>query len=216
MNLEGKVTLSLISGFWGTSDYPKRFSELRRTLHVSDPGLAKALRRLQSAGVVDHDKGLYYVRREWRDRLWRFLKAFYNDFLLGRARTVSNRLRQFEGVVSVVLFGSVAQGKATSGSDIDLLVVVESWGEQLERDIRRTASELAATMGVSIDVLVISTKGLRVLLKKDLQLLFGILEGYVLLYDRGGVEKSLSAKEREARSKYEYHEEVPVWLPRMR
>lgn len=99
LRLEGKVVLSLIGGFWGLGDYPKRFTELRWILSVSDPGLSKALRRLQVEGIVMRDdRGLYHVKSELRDSLGALLRPFYGSFLLERMRLVVEGLRRFNGI----------------------------------------------------------------------------------------------------------------------
>jgi len=217
LKLEGKVVLSLISGFWGLGDYPKRFTELKHVLRVSDPGLSKALRRLQIKGIIKRDdEGLYHVNPEFRTRLGALLQPFYSNFLLERARLIAEDLQQYNEIVSLIVFGSVAQGKANYDSDIDLLIVVQEWEEPLEQTIREATSKLAVRIGLPIDSIVVSTSSLNTLLQQELQFLFGILQGYIILYDRSNIARSFHAKMEEVKGKYEYFEEIPLWLPRMR
>jgi len=216
LRLEGRVVLSLISGLWGLSDYPKRFTELRQLLGVSDPGLSKALRRLQAEGIIERTDLGYRVNPRLRNRLSDSLRSLYSLFLLERMRLVVEDLQRFNQIISLVVFGSVAQGRADYDSDVDLLVVVEKWDEPLELGIREAVSKLTVRLGVPIEPVVLSTSGLRILLRQELQFLFGILEGYIVLYDKADIAEALRAKEEEVESRYEYHREVPIWMPRTR
>lgn len=215
LRLEGKIVFSLISGFWGLGDYPKRFTELKRALNVSDPGLAKALRRLQIEGVVERDgHALYRVKPELRTRLGNFLKPFYSDFLLERTQLIARDLQSFDGIVCLIVFGSVAQGRADYDSDVDLLIVVDEWDETLEQRIHETVSRSALRTCVPIEEIVISTSGLEILLQNETQFLFGLLQGYTFIHDEAGVAGLFNVKEKEIKKKYEYYEEIPIWLPR--
>ena len=217
LKLEGKIVLSLISGFWGLGDYPRRFSELKRVLNVSDPGLYKALRRIEAEGIIERNgQRRYHVKPELRDHVGKLLRPLYNDYLLERARLIAENLQQLEGVVLIIVFGSVAQGKADFDSDVDMLVVVDEWEESSERRIHETISRLAVEMGVPVEAVVVSAAGIKALLEHEFQFLFGLLEGYIILYDKANVAKLLHTKEQEIKSKYEYHEEASLWLPRMK
>jgi len=217
LKLEGKIVLSLITGFWGLGDYPKRFSELKRILNVSDPGLFKALQRTKAEGIVVRNaQGRYHVKPELRDQAGKLLRPLYNDFLLERAQLIAENLQQFKGIVSLIVFGSVAQGKADFDSDVDMLVVVDEWEESSEQRIHETISRLAVEMGIPVEAIVISVTGIKTLLGREFQFLFGLLQGYVILYDRTNITKLLHAKEQEIESEYEYCEEVHLWLPRMK
>jgi len=217
LKLEGKIVLSLISGFWGLGDYPKRFSELKRVLNVSDPGLYKALQRIKAEGIVEcNGHRRYHVKPEFRDRAGKLLRPLYNDYLLERARLIAENLQQLEGVMLIIIFGSVAQGKADFDSDVDMLVVVDEWEESSERRIHETISRLAVEMGIPVEAIVVSATSIKALLEHEFQFLFGLLEGYVILYDKANVTKLLHVKEQEIKSKYEYHEGVSLWLPRMK
>ena len=116
----------------------------------------------------------------------------------------------------IIVFGSVAQGRADFDSDVDMLVVVDEWEESSERGIHETISRLAVEMGIPVEAIVVSATGIKALLEHEFRFLFGLLEGYIILYDKANVTKLLHTKEQEIKSKYEYHEEVSLWLPRMK
>ncbi|MEA2089464.1 MAG: nucleotidyltransferase domain-containing protein [Thermoproteota archaeon] len=215
--MRGKIVLSLIGGFWGLGDYPKRFSELKWILDVSDPGLAKALKDLRRGGVIERDdERRYYVKPELRTDLGNLLRSLYSHFLLERTHLIAEQLQRFNSIVSIVVFGSVAQGKADYGSDVDLLVIVDEWNRSVERRINTAISRLTVKMGIPVEQIVISNSGFENLLHHELQFLFGLLEGYIVLYDKGDVTELLHLKEDEIKKEYEYVKEIPIWIPRVR
>jgi predicted nucleotidyltransferase len=129
---------------------------------------------------------------------------------------VVDSLRQVAGVDSIIAFGSVAQGKASYDSDVDLLITVSKWKKPLEERIHDIISKWTVKMGIPIEAIVISTSAIVDLVKREYQLLFGLLQGYIPLYDKVGIATILHSKKEEIESKYEYHEDVSLWLPRTR
>jgi predicted nucleotidyltransferase len=119
-------------------------------------------------------------------------------------------------VDSIIAFGSVAQGRASYGSDIDLLITVNKWKRPLEEKIYGIVSRWAVRMGIAIEAIVISTSAITDFVEREHQFLFGLLQGYVPLYDRAGIVRILDSKKEEVESKYEYHEGIPLWFPRMK
>lgn len=215
LRVGGKIVLSLISGFWGLDSYPKRFSELKWILDVSDPGLAKALKNLQSSGIIERDdERRYYVNPQLRDDVGNLLRPLHSYFLIERTQLMAEHLQEFNSIVSIVVFGSVAQGTADYDSDVDLLVIVDQWNESLEAQINSEISRLTVKMGIPVEQIIISTSALKTLLQNQLQFLFGLLEGYVFLYDKASLAELLHSKEEEIKSEYHYLEDIPLWLPR--
>lgn len=53
----------------------------------------------------------------------------------------TNKIKDFEGIVSVVLFGSVARGEATSKSDVDLMVIYSSKNSETIKKINSLATD---------------------------------------------------------------------------
>ena len=217
LRVGGKIVLSLVSGFWGLDNYPKRFSELKWILDVSDPGLSKALKDLQRDGVIKRDdQRRYYVKPELCTYLGNLMRPLYNYFLLERTQLIAEHLKRFNSIVSIAVFGSAAQGKADYDSDVDVLVIVDEWNKSLERRINAAISRLSVKMGIPVEQTVISKSGFEILLQQELQFLFGLLEGYIFLYDKGNVAELLHLKGEKIRNEYEYFEEIPLWLPRMK
>jgi len=103
-----------------------------------------------------------------------------SDFVEDAKRLLGGRL------VSVVLFGSEARGTSGRGSDADFLVVGEGLPERLiERG--RLFSEIRVRYlrerGVRPSVVCVSPRDLEGGVSP---LIYGLLTGYRILYDRGG------------------------------
>jgi predicted nucleotidyltransferase len=107
------------------------------------------------------------------------------------ARLLEEELR--ENLVAVVLFGSVARGEATAGSDIDLLVVCETLPagrfarlRELERVDARFEDELRRLLAEGIDTRVVPLLKTRQEAVRVVPLYLDMVEDGCLLVDRGG------------------------------
>ena len=210
---EGKVVLAMTSGFWGLNNFPESFSEFKRVAGLSDPGLAKALKKLLQTGVLERTSdGRYRLNSEKRSTLRTLLRPFYSGHYIERARFAAEKLKKFRGVVAVIVFGSVAQGKAAWDSDTDLLIVLKDRDEKLEDQIGKLISELCLKLNVMFEEVFISLEGLRTIAKREYRFLFGLVEGYRCLLDRAKIGDLLKQKETDIRSRYKYVEEVGMWL----
>lgn len=95
-----------------------------------------------------------------------------------------------EGIVElleperVILFGSYARGQAGPGSDLDLLVVIETDEPPLEACIRVRRAARARCHGVPMDVLAYTPEELEARLAAGHPLLERILREGVALYAR--------------------------------
>ena len=210
---EGKVALAMSSGFWGLNNFPKSFSEFKRVIGLSDPALAKALKKLLQARVIERTaNGRYRLSPERRGKLQALLRPFYSGHYIEQAGLIAEKLRTFRKVVAVIVFGSTAQGKAAWDSDTDLLIVLKDRDEKLENRIRKLISELCLKLNVMFEEIFISLEGLRTIVNREHRFLFGLVKGYRCLLDRAKVGDLLERKGTEIRSKYKYIEEVGMWL----
>lgn len=215
LKAEGRIALAATSGFWELDDLPESFSEFKRVVGLSDPALSKALKELLRAGVFERTRGgKYRLKSGCREELQTMLRPFYSGYFTGQAKLVAQRLRKFRKVMAVLVFGSAAQGRAAHNSDVDLLIVLEDRDEKLERKVGKLISELGLELNVPFEPVFFSLKGLRAIVKRELQFLFGLVEGWCCLWDRANVDRLLRGKERSIRRRYEYDEEVRAWLPK--
>ncbi|MFQ6052005.1 MAG: nucleotidyltransferase domain-containing protein [Candidatus Hydrothermarchaeota archaeon] len=65
----------------------------------------------------------------------------------------SNKIKDFEGVLSIVLFGSIARGEATRDSDIDLAIIYSEKKDDVVRKINAMAPEKFQLTHLSIEEL---------------------------------------------------------------
>ncbi|MHA1578574.1 MAG: nucleotidyltransferase domain-containing protein [Candidatus Freyarchaeota archaeon] len=110
-------------------------------------------------------------------------------------------------VLSVVLYGSVAKGEAGEESDVDLLVVSE---EPLE--LSKDEYELSMKYGVAFEITTLPLTEFLAVLHLRSSLLFGILEGCDVLFDRSGVAAMLGVLAREIPRDWRYRRDEGVWL----
>lgn len=98
-----------------------------------------------------------------------------------------------DNLVSVILFGSVARGEASTDSDIDLLIICEALPEGrfarlrlLEEADLRFEAELARLRASGIDTRLARIIKTRQEAERMVPLYLDLVEDARLLYDRGG------------------------------
>jgi len=120
------------------------------------------------------------------------------------------KARLGDGLVSVVLFGSVARGEADEGSDVDLLVVSEGFKgslggrfqifQEIDRDLLRSEARKRLRRegyGTLISPIPLSPGEVE----GNPPILLDLLTDGVILYDRGGFMKGrLAELERRLRA----------------
>ena len=121
----------------------KEFSteDFRKSFHVGNPNLI--LHRLQERSYLTRVfRGIYRATPplililEWAGWRWRE-KILQKEYLPILEFTVARLIEFFsERLVSIVLFGSIAYGRAGNESDIDLLVVVENLPERYSERLK--------------------------------------------------------------------------------
>jgi len=204
---EGKIAAALIEG-------PKSFGELKATTGLSDRWLSKKLRELSSTGLIEHHEGRYRLKnpKEIMDADPIFAQFLQKEASLKiKARLIAEEMSLNREVVAVVLFGSVAKGEVTDDSDIDMLVVTES---EMEETLGDTLYDLMFKYDVPVEAIFLTYEDLIINLQAKTAFSFGLLEGYQILYDRGGVENLFSIKRREILENWIYDEEVGTWIQR--
>ena len=128
------------------------------------------------------------------------------DSLRGAADTYTRLLERELGseLVAVVLFGSVARGEATAGSDIDLLVVCETLPagrfarlDRLARVDREFEDELRRLRARGVDTRVVPLLKTRQEAERVVPLYLDMVEDAKLLVDRDGFFAGVLAGLRE-------------------
>lgn len=204
---EGRIVAALIEG-------PRSYSELRSFTRLSDRWLSMKLRELSSAGIIEHHGDRYRLKNPTK-----IIEAdpVFSQFLQrvtshrAKAGLIAEEIGGIERVVAVILFGSVAKGEATEESDIDMLVVTEV---EMEDSLNDTVYDLMFKYDVPVEAIPLTYDDLIVNLQAKTAFSFGLLEGYQVLYDRGGVETLLAIKKKEIQENWIYDEEAGVWIQR--
>jgi predicted nucleotidyltransferase len=202
---EGKIVAALIEG-------PKSYMELRSATRLSDRWLSKKLKELSSSGLVEHHEKRYRLKNptEIIDADPVFAQYLQRRASLkAKARLIAEEISRNDGVVAVILFGSVAKEQATGDSDIDLLVVTEV---DLEKQLTSAVYSLMFKHDVPVETLFFTYEDLIINLQAKTAFSLGLLEGYQVLYDRGGVENLLSIKKKEIREEWFFDEEAQTWI----
>jgi uncharacterized protein len=92
-----------------------------------------------------------------------------------------------DNLVSIVLFGSYARGNFKETSDVDLLVIVKDLPESVwERDklIKETTWEIFLKYNEDLQPILSTPKEIRMAMKNNNPIFFGILLGYKVLIDK--------------------------------
>lgn len=204
---EGRIAAALIEG-------PKSFSGLRSATGLSVRWLSKKLKELSSAGLIERYGNRYRLKKPTEildaDPVFaQFLQRRVS--LMVKARLIAEKISQNGRVVAVVLFGSVARGEVTEESDIDLLVVTEA---EMEAQLNDRVYDLMFKYDVPVEAIFLTYDDLIINLQAKTAFSFGLLEGYRVLYDRGGVENLLSIKKMEVQKNWIYDEEAEAWIQR--
>ncbi|HII72241.1 TPA: hypothetical protein HA265_05800, partial [Candidatus Woesearchaeota archaeon] len=76
------------------------------------------------------------------------------------AKAFTNRIRS-KNIVSSILFGSVARGKITKESDIDILILTEKRDKMLEDEILEEAGVLSSRFNKTISPTIMSVNEFR-------------------------------------------------------
>lgn len=212
LKAEGRVLIALITGLWGLDAYQKTFATLKRATGLSAPWLAKTLRRLVVIGYVEHNDRFYRAKPQLVEKVGHLLEPFYGGYLVENTRRIVDRLRtRHPQVEAAILFGSVARGDSGYDSDVDLLIPLQPYDRDLSFQVYKFVSDSSLAHEVPIEPIPIAADDLRLIVKRELQFLFGILEGYIVLYDRRDWAELLQRKKEKIEERYKYIKEVPMW-----
>jgi len=202
---EGKIIAALIES-------PKSYSELKLYTGLSDRWLSKKLKELSFAGLIEHYTNRYQLKESAEiiaaDPVFaQFLQG--KASLMAKAKLIAEEIGRNEGVVAIILFGSVAKGEVAEDSDIDLLVVTE-W--ETEETLNDLVYKLMFKYNVSVEAIFLTYDDLIINLQAKTTFSFGLLEGYNVLFDRGGVNTLLGIKRKEIQDNWIYDDEAGAWF----
>ncbi len=124
LSLRSKITRAVLSYFLLHDHAELYVLEMARRLHLDDSNLAKKLRELEREGILqcaEKGKERYYSLNQ----AFPLLKEYRQIVLktVGLEATLRDLLKGVGGVEEAYLFGSYAEDRLDSSSDIDLLAV---------------------------------------------------------------------------------------------
>lgn len=202
---EGKIIAALIES-------PKGYSELKSSTGLSDRWLSRKLKELSFAGLIEHYGNRYQLKEPSEiiaanPVFAQFLQG--EASLIAKAKLIVEEMSRNEGIVAIILFGSAAKGKAAEDSDIDLLVVTEG---EMEETLNDLVYKLMFKYNVPVETIFLTYDDLIVNLQAKTTFSFGLLEGYKVLFDRGGVNTLLGIKRKGIEDNWIYDEEAGAWF----
>lgn len=205
----GKVILAL----W---DAPMRFGSLKAATGLSSAWLDRTLKQLHREGIIEHDvvSKTYAIKKT--EQLRTRVDSLMPIYLTEIASRVAEELAKDERVLAIILFGSVAIGRVTPGSDIDLLVVLEELDRKIEGEFILKLSNLGFKFGVAIEPVLLSREDFKSTLAASVGLIFGLARGYEVLYDKElpPLTKLLDESVAKVRTEYSFEKEGEIWLPK--
>lgn len=191
---EGRILRALSIG-------EKSFSELVKATGLSERWLSVKLKKLVQLGVVKFSGDAYLVDHE---KLHAILIPSLRETAWIAAHEIVERHPQ---VLSVLLYGSVAKGNTYEESDVDILVVSED-----ALDLADDEYEISMKHGVVFEITSITLSEFLAILHFKSALLFGILEGYDVLFDRAGITALLKISAKNIYKDWRYDKGEGLWL----
>ena len=175
-------------------------SEIARVAGFSVPSTHDALKALHTAGVVTMEllgnQHVYAMNRKDRIVQKIILPMFKSEG--GWRKDLKEKLiKGMRGagillsVDSVILYGSVQQGSAKSGSDLDLAIIVKQTGDQVkvrEAFLGPIAADIAAYFGMRLDAYIKSAREFSEMLKRNSPPLSELMKAYSVLYGKEPLE----------------------------
>ncbi len=138
LSLRSKVSQKILNYFMLQQGAEVYVNDLARVLHTESGNLTRKLLTLEKEGILKsrwQGKQRYYSL----DKSFPLLKEYKNIVLktLGLEQTLKTALSKISGVKKALIFGSYAQERMDSHSDIDLLVVGIHSTIELQKAIAR-------------------------------------------------------------------------------
>lgn len=149
ISLKSEVTQKLLNYFFINPEESLYVNELARKLKVDKRNLSKKIAELEKEGLLkSSSKGnlkLYSINQNYS------LYDEYKNIILktiGLENQLKKILKKTSGVKNAYLYGSYAQDKMESHSDIDLLVIGEHNSLKLQKNINKLQKDIDREINV--------------------------------------------------------------------
>jgi len=164
MLLGSRVKVKVLRTLWRYREKEFTIRELAKFLGVSHTGIKKVVDELEKTNVLR-------LRTVGRSCAFRLNMNSYAANIVGRTfemesgvlselRDVIREKLKSRFVTSAALYGSVVEGKETSRSDIDLLIITDQ-REKVEEIVAELQNDVSERFGNSISAYYISEEDLR-------------------------------------------------------
>jgi len=120
---------------------------------------------------------------------------------------IAQEIIKTHSVEAVILFGSLVR-RQRKDADIDLLVITT---ENSFNSIQ-VALQMFRRFAVAVDIVHVTLKEFMKWLHDKPPLLFGLLTGYEILYDKGYIKPFLNTLKHEIHKEWIYIQEKEIWL----
>ncbi len=199
---EGRIVLTLKHG-------QHTYSELRLETGLSDRWLTVKLGELGGEGVVEKSGKWYGLKQEIK-----VSTCELSWYMISQAKQMVRGLANLHFVRAVILFGSVAQKKASEYSDLDLMIVVDEPYDVVKKGIMSSISRLESSYHITIEPLILVEEDfLDNVYSDEGGIIYGVAEGFEVLVDKTGkLGKILRDRVEEIRNSHDYLVEERIWL----
>jgi len=164
MLLGSRVKVKVLRTLWRYREKEFTIRELAKFLGVSHTGIKKVVDELEKTNVLR-------LRTVGRSCAFRLNMNSYAANIVGRTfemesgvlselRDVIREKLKSRFVTSAALYGSVVEGKETSRSDIDLLIITDQ-REKVEEIVAELQNDVSERFGNSISAYYVSEEDLR-------------------------------------------------------
>ncbi|MEM2144154.1 MAG: nucleotidyltransferase domain-containing protein [Candidatus Jordarchaeaceae archaeon] len=119
-----------------------------------------------------------------------------------------------DSLVSLVLFGSFAQGREKPTSDVDILAIIEGDYSNMERRVISVDTELTWLLKRSVRCLPFTSDDFNYMVDTRFPLVLGVASGYHVLFDPSGFfEKKIQEIFRDVEAgKIKYYPRSGIWV----
>ncbi len=153
VSLRSKVSQKILSYFMLQQGSEVYVNDLARTLNVESGNLTRKLLALEKEGILKNrwqGKQRYYSL----NKSFPLLKEYKNIVLktLGLEQILKTVLSKIAGIKKAMIFGSYAQDRMDSHSDIDLLVI----GDHSTVDLQRAVAQIQKSVQRDINAVSMS------------------------------------------------------------
>ncbi|MFB6208713.1 MAG: nucleotidyltransferase domain-containing protein [Candidatus Nanohaloarchaea archaeon] len=163
-------------------------SELASESGVSQPTVSRTVEKLEENSVIDirkkgRQKIVFVKRKDYLSDLIKVLLDQHN-YLKKAADKFADKAREIEEVESIKLFGLVAQGTTDFGSDIDLLVVLNTKKEKVRDELMMLAEKTSDETGLHLSPTIMTEEKYSKEVEMETRFARSVGENSEILYEQ--------------------------------